>query len=180
MFGRTLFNKTRYNVTAPFLGLYVNIQSWYELETAKLSALVSIGETNLSAEFDTESGSLSVKIPLPAVEFESRFDVEDVFGLKAPIGDVSTESMFAVEVPALKNDETEEFSLENVFLAPGDVLIIDTDKLEIQLNDENMLEAWVTGGVFFQLKPGTNTIQIETNPEACSLAVTILWADRYL
>lgn len=72
-----------------------------------------------------------------------------------PIGNVEIPVITSVTAPALKDDATEEFSLENVFLAPDDVLIIDTDVLEIQLNDENLLESWVTGGVFFSCSPET-------------------------
>lgn len=180
MFGRTLFNKTRYNVTPPFMGMYVNVQVWYTAEVEQPSARVDIGSVNMGAAYAAESGRLYVYTPLPGAEIESEFSMESVLGLKMPIGDVSIYVVTTVSAPALKNNVTEEFNLENILLAPGDTLIIDTDLLEIQLNDENMLESWVTGGVFFQLKPGTNIIQIDTNPAACDLYVTIIWADRYL
>ena len=180
MFGRTLFNKTRYNVTPPFMGMYVNVRSWYTVEAEQPSALVDIGNVNMSAAFSNESGRLYVFVPLAGSDLEAQFEVAGQLGVKAPIGDVSIYVVTSVSVPALKNDVTEEFNLENVLLAPGDTLIIDTDMLEIQMNDVNMLESWVTGGVFFQMKPGTNIIQFDTNPTACNLQVTVIWADRYL
>ena len=180
MFGRTLFNKTRYNVTPPFMGMYVNVRSWYTVEAEQPSAMVNIGNLNMSAAYSSESERLYVFVPLAAMDLEAQFAAEGKLAEKTPIGDVSIYVVTTVSAPAMKNDVTEEFNLENVLLAPGDTLIIDTDVLEIQLDDENMLESWVTGGVFFQLKPGTNIIQFGTNPTTCNLQVTVIWADRYL
>lgn len=180
MFGKSSFNKTKFNVTAPFLSLYVNMQANYDVSATRLSALVDIGGADLTSEFDTESGLLYAMVPLSAPEIESWFDLEAAIAAMVPLGDTGIISAFTLVVPSLKNDVTEEFNLENVFLAPGDTLVIDTDKLEIQMNNENMLESWVSGGVFFLLKPGTNVIQFDTSPESCKLEITVMWADRYL
>lgn len=180
MFGKTLFNKTKYNVTAPFLSLYVNMQANYDVSVTRLSARVDIGDAELYSEYQTDTGNLYVMVPLSAIDVESQFDLEAALAAMVPLGDTDIPSSFTLVVPSLKNDVTEEFNLENVFLAPGDSLIIDTDKLEIQMNNDNMLEAWVSGGVFFLLKPGTNVIQFDTSPEECTLDITVMWADRYL
>lgn len=181
MFGKTSFNRTKFNLTSPFLSLYVNMRVNFDTEFPRPHALVDIGEANLSAEFSTECGALFVKAPLPATDMEAEFAVEAAhLGARVPLGSADINSRFDVVAPSLKNDVTEEFSLENVLLAPGDTMIIDTDKLEIQVNDENLLESWVSGGVFFLLKPGVNTIQFDTNPSDCELTITIFWADRYL
>lgn len=180
MFGKSSFNKTKYNVTAPFLSLYVNMQANYDVSVTRLSALVDIGEANLYSEYKAECGTLFAMVPMAIDPFETQFDVEAALAAMVPLGDSDITSAFTLVVPSLKNDVTEEFNLENVFLAPGDTLVIDTDKLEIQLNNENMLESWVSGGVFFLLKPGTNVIQFDTSPENCTLEITVMWADRYL
>ena len=180
MFGKTLFNKTKYNVTAPFLSLYVNMQANYDVSVTRLSARVDIGDAEMYSEYQTDTGNLYVMVPLSAIDVESQFDLEAALAAMVPLGDTDVPSSFTLVVPSLKNDVTEEFNLENVFLAPGDSLIIDTDKLEIQMNNDNMLEAWVSGGVFFLLKPGTNVIQFDTSPEECTLDITVMWADRYL
>ena len=181
MFGKTAFNRTRYNLTSPFISLYVNMRVNFDTDFPRLHALADIGEANLSAAFSTDSGMLFVKAPLAATDMEAEFAMEsEHLAAKVPLGSVNAWANFEVVAPSLKNDVTEEFSLENVLLAPGDTMIIDTDKLEIQVNDENLLESWVSGGVFFLLKPGTNTIQFDTNPSDCELTITIFWADRYL
>ena len=181
MFGKTSFNRTQFNLTAPFLSLYVNMRANYDTSFSRLSALVDIGNSNLSSRFDTESGQLFAKVPLSGTDIESEFDVESGnLAVMVPLGGTDINSAFEFIAPSLKNDVTEEFSLENVLLAPGDTMIVDTDKLEIQVNDVNLLESWVSGGVFFLLKPGSNTIQFDTNPSSCELTITIFWADRYL
>ena len=180
MFGKSLFNKTKYNVTAPFLSLYVNMQANYDVSVTRLSALVDIGEAGLNSEFQTDSGLLYAMVPMAGPDFKSQFDMEAFLAAKVPLGETGIVSAFTLVVPSLKNNVTEEFNLENVFLAPGDSLVIDTDKLEIQIGNENLLEAWVSGGVFFLLKPGTNVIQFDTSPESCVLDITVMWADRYL
>lgn len=180
MFGRSQFNKTTFNVTAPFLGLYVDIRARYDVSVPRLSARVDLGEVNFRSNFAMESDLLYVRVPFAETAMRSEFSVVAKLAEMVPIGNVEIPVITSVTAPALKDDATEEFSLENVFLAPDDVLIIDTDVLEIQLNDENLLESWVTGGVFFQLLPGNNRIQIDTNPGDCNLAITVLWADRYL
>ncbi len=180
MFGKTSFNRTKFNLTAPFLSLYVNMRANFDTDFPRLMALVDIGEAGLSAEYRTDSDLLFAKVPLAATNLSAEYDVEAILNARVPLGSVEINVVTDVVAPSLKNDETEEFSLENVFLAPGDTMIIDTDKLEIQVNDENLLESWVAGGVFFLLKPGTNTIQFDTNPANCELTITMFWADRYL
>lgn len=180
MFGKTSFNRTKFNLTAPFLSLYVNMRANFDTDFPRILALVDIGEANLSAEYGTDCDLLYVMVPIGSVNLPSEFNVEASLEAKVPLGDVEINVVTDVVAPSLKNDETEEFSLENVLLAPGDTMIIDTDKLEIQVNDENLLESWVSGGVFFQLKPGTNIIQFDTKPTNCQLTITVFWADRYL
>lgn len=180
MFGRAQFNKTTFNVTAPFLGLYVDIRARYDVSVPRLSARVDLGEVDFRSNFATESGLLYVRIPLAETAMRAAFAVDAKLAVMVPLGGVEIPVITSVSAPTLKDDATEEFSLENVFLAPDDVLIIDTDVLEIQLNDENLLESWVSGGVFFQLLPGNNRIQVDTNPGECNLAITVLWADRFL
>ena len=180
MFGKASFNRTKYNLTAPYLSLYVNMRANFDTDFPRLLALVDIGEAVLSAEYSTDSDLLYIKVPIDGVDLAAEFNVEAVLKAMVPLGDVEINVVTDVVAPSLKNDETEEFSLENVLLAPGDTMIIDTDKLEIQVNDENLLESWVSGGVFFQLKPGTNIIQFYTKPTNCQLTITVFWADRYL
>ena len=181
MFGKTAFNRTRFNLTAPYLSLYVNMKANFDTDFPRLSALVDIGDADLSAAFQTDADLLYAMVPLPATDIpDPEFSVEAQLKAMVPLGDIEIQVVTDVVAPSLKNDKTEEFSLENVLLAPGDTMIIDTDKLEIQVNDENLLESWVSGGVFFLLKPGLNTIQFDTSPSNCELTITIFWADRYL
>ena len=113
MFGKTLFNKTKYNVTAPFLSLYVNMQANYDVSVTRLSARVDIGDAELYSEYQTDTGNLYVMVPLSAIDVESQFDLEAALAAMVPLGDTDIPSSFTLVVPSLKNDVTEEFNLKS-------------------------------------------------------------------
>lgn len=180
MFGKSSFGRTKFDLTAPYLSLFVNMRANYSTDFPRLMSLVDIGSVGLSADYRADCGLLYALIPIGSTDLGAAFNVSARLWEMVPLGDIPINVDTEVAAPSLKNDQTEEFSLENVLLAPGDTLIIDTDKLEIQVNDVNLLESWVSGGVFFQLKPGTNVIQFDTKPKNCKLTITAFWADRYL
>lgn len=71
MFGRSQFNKTTFNVTAPFLGLYVDIRARYDVSVPRLSARVDLGEVNFRSNIAMESDLLYVRVPFAETAMRS-------------------------------------------------------------------------------------------------------------
>lgn len=180
MFGKAAFNRTLFNKGSTSMALFVNIRSAFKLDSPRMSATIDVGEQSIRAKYDMALPTMSFKVPIGAVDVRSAFSVSAVLAAKVNLRPVDMTAVFTVEAASLRLDETEEFSLNDVNLFPGDTLIIDTDQLDIWVNGEMDVESWVSGGVFFQLKPGGNIIQVYTSPSGVELEITIQWSDRYL
>lgn len=75
--------------------------------------------------------------------------------------------------------DNDSFELEGLSVAPGGTVIIDTDTLDIFINNIADVTSWVTGGQFFMLNPGDNEIVVTSNNSTQNLEVTIVWANRW-
>lgn len=180
MFGKTSFNRTRFNRGSTSLGLYVTVRSEFGVAVTPLKALVQLQGATIAAQLLTVQPKLSFKVPLSAVSIVSEFGVQAKPSIKVRLPAVTCSTQIDVQAGSLRTDQSEEFSLQGINLKPGQVLIIDTDQLDIQIDGESIIDAWVSGGTFFQLMNGGNIIQIYDNVSSRALHVTVQWADRYL
>ena len=126
------------------------------------------------------TAQLGMKVPLSPLMSELQFDLQGMLYTKVPMPDTTIRSEFGTSCKVIRTSESEEMVLEGLSLKPGQRLIIDTDTLEIMVNDEIRVDCWVTGGTFFQLENGSNTLTFTDNAKRRYLQATVLWADRYL
>lgn len=80
---------------------------------------------------------------------------------------------------SLRLDDSQSFSLDGLNLAPGDTVIIDTDSLDVLVNGVNNIDVFQQGGVFFQLKPGNNVIEVYSDQESNPLSLTVVYQGRW-
>ena len=180
MFGKSSFNKSLFNKGSTSMALFVNVRSAYRLDDARMSVLIDAGEQSIRANYDMALPTMSFKVPLGAVNITPRFNVTARLFAYVNLQPVNVRTNFTVDAASIRLDETEELSLNGINLFPGDTLIIDTDQLDVQVNGEMDVESWVSGSVFFPLKPGGNIIQVYTSPSGLALEISVQWADRYL
>lgn len=180
MFGKAPFNRTLFNKGSTSMVLYASVRVYYDTNEPRLATLVDLGEQYVRAQFDMANPSLSFKVPLNTVEIKSAFTVSAELFAKVNLQPTEINVVFDFDATSLRTEGAEEFSLNDINLLPGEVLIIDTDQLDIQVNGVADVESWVSGGVFFQLKPGGDIIQVYTNPSDVTLEVSVQWSDRYL
>jgi hypothetical protein len=72
---------------------------------------------------------------------------------------------------------SELIALSGITLAPGKVLVIDTEKMTVTVDGVNAMSKLSNSSSFFNLKPGNNSI-VYTGGQPAEMR--ILWKDRYL
>ena len=70
--------------------------------------------------------------------------------------------------------------LIGINLAPEQELVIDTDKMTVEINGQNKIMYLTSDSDFFKLKPGENIIQYTDNVASRNLQTKVLWKDRWL
>lgn len=144
-----------------------------------LWAKTPLSPATLKAE-TAMSARLGTLVPMSAVTHNAEFGLRGTLWAKVPLSAATMLSEMAFSAKAIRTSESEEMVLEGLNLAPGQMLIIDTDTLEIEVDGVVRVDCWVTGGSFFQFRNGTNTLTFTDNAARRNLRVTVLWADRYL
>ncbi len=180
MFGKAAFNHTLFNRSAGVTSANAKIHSDFTLDDPSMFLLIDLGETFFRPAFSLDNPTLAAKVPIAQTEISSEFTVYSKLAVYVIIHIEPIESEFSVGYLALRVEDAEELNLSGIGIMPGDTLIIDTDQIDVQLNGITEVESWVSGSVFVQLKPGTDVIQIFTDPSSITVEVTIIWADRYL
>lgn len=180
MFGKASFNRTQFNKGSETAYLYASVRVNFETNEPRLAALVDLGEQSIRSQFDVYNPALSFRVPIGSVDCKSVFTVTAELYALVNLQPTNINVVFDFDATSLRTEGAEEFSLNDIGLLPGEVLIIDTDQLDIQVNGVADVESWVSGGVFFQLKPGGDIIQVFTNPDGVQLEVSVQWSDRYL
>lgn len=187
------------NLTAlvPLGSVHVDVQSEVSIF---MGAKIPLDEIALAAAFMIHP-TLGVAVPLAGITHRSEFEVRPKLGVLTPAAPVTVDSEFEVtgglwaKVPmhrmnatsefdlllkSIRTAESEEMVLEGLNLQPGQTLIIDTDTLEIYVDDQPRVDCWVTGGSFFQFKNGDNILSFSDNAVRRNLQTTVVWSDRYL
>lgn len=144
-----------------------------------LWAMMPIAGTVLKAEH-TFFGKLAAYVPLPGITTEAVFVMSGPMYARMPLRPQQIGAEYRTAAMSLRSSESEEISLEGLNLEPGQRLIIDTDTMEISVDDEVRVDCWVTGGSFFQLKEGDNILTFSDNAANRTLKATVLWQDRFL
>ena len=64
--------------------------------------------------------------------------------------------------------------------APGDTIIVDTEKFTVKKNGENILSLVNQNSVFFNFQEGENTIQYSDNRTSRNIQAKVIHKDRWL
>lgn len=88
--------------------------------------------------------------------------------------------IFDAIASAIRVADDKAITLDGLSFKPGDTIIIDTETLDVFINGEPDVTSWVVGSDFFQLGQGVNTLTFYDNATNRELAVTVIWADRWL
>lgn len=165
-----------------------------------MGAKMPLGRTTLASVF-TVLPTFGVSVPLKGIVLRSEVELKPRFGVLAPAAPVTLGSTFDIAgglwaklplrraavtsefdlaLKSIRTEESEEMELEGLDLRPGQSLVIDTDTLEVIVDDQPRVDCWVTGGNFFQFKNGENVLSFSDNASRRNLQVTVIWADRYL
>ena len=171
-----VFLPNRLFIRGQFQPVTVNAVSGMQ---ARLAAKVPISQTVMRTENSIQP-KFAVYMPIADVTPSAAFDLLGRLYAKMPMHPRQFTAEYHTSVQCLRTNETEEIVLEGLNLAPGQRLIIDTDTMEISVDDEVRVDCWVTGGSFFQLKEGDNTLTFFDNAASRKLKATILWQDRFL
>ena len=180
MFEKTAFIHTLFNRSSGATSSHAEIRTNFKLDDPALFARIDLGEVFFRPAFSLDNPTLATMVPIASTDINSSFTVYANMGLKIALQMEPIESSFEVGYLTLRVEDAEELNLSDLGMLPGDTLIIDTDQIDVQINGETEVESWVSGSVFVQLKPGTDVIEIFTDPASITLEVTIIWSDRYL
>ncbi|MCL2751871.1 MAG: phage tail family protein [Firmicutes bacterium] len=181
MFNKAPFNRAAFNRHSTVgASMYATIISEYGMLVSPIKAQAKLPEMTVSARYRVEVGPLGFLVPLPLVTIPSEYAVLGQLSAYIHIPGVTIDAEYGVTVGAIRTAETDQMTLEGLNLEPGQTLIIDTDTLDIEVDGVVRVDCWVTGGSFFQLKAGDNTLKFTDNAGERELLATVLWADRYL
>jgi hypothetical protein len=169
--------------------------------TAALGARMALSsDVSVGAGFTSEYLKARTKLSAGTVPIGMNITVNRM-GLRFPIapseipvgGDFVGNAAIRVPVTPLEIDITGDIKcapifepgaakleLENLNLAPGGELIIDTDVLEVLLNGEPDVDMVTGDSEFFELKPGNNRIVFMDGETGRQLDVSIVWSNRWL
>jgi phage-related protein len=75
--------------------------------------------------------------------------------------------------------DTNYIDFENIEFKPGETMIIDTDLLQVTIEDQIEISSITKTSDFFDLIPGDNEITIENDVNAL-LDVKTIWNNRWL
>ncbi len=109
---------------------------------------------------------------------ESDMQINDKFKLLTPMSsDLGGSGDIELRRVGALNSDTIEFT--GLGLKPGQTLIIDTDELNVFIDNVLDVSKVTSDSVFFQLQPGENEITFTSNNNP-NLQVTMIWQNRWL
>ena len=181
MYNKSAFNRAPFNrALSSDAVLSATVLSAFSVEIAPMKVQVKLPAVSIAAESSMSAERPGMMMPLGAVVIGAESSIIASLHAMMPLPDTSVGVVFGVAAGAIRTAESEEMVLEGLNLRPGQTLIIDTDTLEIEVDNEVRVDCWVTGGTFFQFKAGENSLAFTDNAQRRNLLVTVLWADRYL
>lgn len=177
LFNKEAFNNGLFNVgNSASSTLAGSVSMKFELSTGGLQA-----KRNLIGSSSMMFGSL---VEFEALAYINQAEIGMMFivsaegGVLLYIAPLQTGMQYSLN-GQINLSDNDSFELEGLSVAPGGTVIIDTDTLDIFINNIADVTSWVTGGQFFMLNPGDNEIVVTSNNPTQNLEVTIVWANRW-
>lgn len=181
MYNKSPFNRSQFGrQTDSQCNVAVSMGSRLDMVIAPIKIRAKLPETNLKAAYEVQCGNVWIYIPVVPVTVAAEINMSAPIAVWYPLRAAEIGAETSMSIGAVRTAETEELTLEGLHLKPGQILIIDTDTLDIEVDSETRVDCWVEGGTFFQLKNGQNNLTFSDNARSRNLSVTVLWADRYL
>ena len=75
---------------------------------------------------------------------------------------------------------SDDLTLEGLQFAPGDELVIDTDRVTVEQNGVSVIRCWRAGSVPLRLAPGDNVLIWQDGETARTVSCTVVWKDRWI
>lgn len=172
------FNRGKFNVSGGDTTSFIcDVKSTHRME-AKLSTLVKLERTTLSAAHDV-TGRLSATLAARCL-IQSAFS-----GVARPkylvnLGTAQIAAQFSLSAPTLRTTAYDYIDLKGIALMPGETLEIDTENMTVTINGKNAVQHWQLGSKFFELAPGENTFIYYDTGSSRKAALTVTWRDRWL
>ena len=181
LFNRQTFNKGAYfNRYSPatVISLSGTTAFVFSAVATTLHASAHYGLAQANFVFGCQ-GSMSVIRDYGDAEAALVFDRQVKFSADAYC-EGSIGILFDATATAIRIANDKELALANLDFKPGDTITIDTETLDVFINDEPDVDCWVTGSDFFKLGRGVNTLTFYDDVSERDLEVTVIWADRWL
>lgn len=137
-------------------------------------------ESNLNGRGDFHLDPvLKMPIAFTTISGNGGMIVDDQLSLWMPMkGSISGISEMILRRIGALNTEVLAFSGLN--LRPGQTMIIDTEELNVFIDNILNVNSVTEDSIFFQLKPGEDAISFSTDGSAFNLTVTVIWQNRWL
>lgn len=137
-------------------------------------------QTNLNGRGDLHL-NLVLKMPIAVMPMfgDGEMIVDDQVSLWMPMkGSVSGFGEITFRRIGALNTDVLAFTGLN--LRPGQTMIIDTEELNVFIDNILNVNSVTEDSVFFQLKPGEDSISFSTDSGVFNLTVTVVWQNRWL
>lgn len=168
------FNRNAPSVPVSFAGTANMV---FSVTTGAIHANARYGNATLTLQFGGD-GELSADLSFIA-SADLVFDSDVRFSADAYCtGEGGI--VFDAIASAVRVADDKQIALEGLEFKPNDVIIIDTETLDVFFNGVPDVSSWVVGSDFFQLGKGMNTLTFYDDATSRELTVTVIWADRWL
>ena len=131
-----------------------------------------IGQGSIDARFVVKTNMYDVKFS-GSGKFETDFILQLPLTIK-----MGGKGDFALR--RLHNLNEDTFELIGINILPGEEIIIDTDLLDVIINHVRDVHSVTDDSVFFELHPGENELEFNTNISGQNIKVTAVWQNRWL
>lgn len=180
MFNRAPYNKTPYN------RIFSVEYQWTSIVHGSAETVAHI---NLSMIFTAEKAIAEASVigVCSIIVFPSSITEAQAIALAEYVRVIFFKALDNVEaVTEAKGTKVSIYELSTILIdeinmAAGDVLVIDTEQMSVFLNGVNIVDKLADDSVFFDLKPGLNQITVENiGTGSPKTDIKILWKDKWL
>lgn len=162
-FNQGQFNRSAYNRDLTQNNILIGAVVWnHSLTiTQNMWSIVPLNG-NITKTFSV-SGAMTALANLPSGTANKKYTVSGIMmALCEMSGAIETTYTLSGQLDVAN---TASFTLTGLNLQPGQIIVIDTDLLQITVNGVEDVNCWQSGGEFFKLAPGENTIQVYTDAQ---------------
>ena len=180
MYNRSRFNRAAYNRAAsknqyragPVTGIGIISQPPLR-GTVRLYMATAAGAGGMT-------GSYTILVHPGAAEVNGEGSVTVLLAVITNLLLSSAAGAGIVATPRMVLYLSTEIDLGELALAPGDVLVIDTDSITVTRNGISVIAYWQTGSTPFQLAAGDNVLTYYDASGSREAALAVVWKDRWL